>query len=203
LQALLQKPFAAGDQLLPISATIGLCRITGGENGHTLFNRADMTFTRARLNPHAGPLYFSPDMEQQTYWRLEVLRQLRRDFHDGRLAVWFQPQVSLADDSVIGLEALARWPDTRGFTQPPEVFIRLAEESGLIVDIGAWILDQSCAAFSRLAASGHAPRRIAVNVSMPQMPPARFSRTRGTHARRTRRAGLRTGTGNHRKSAAG
>jgi c-di-GMP phosphodiesterase len=169
LQALLQKPFAAGDQLLPISATIGLCRITGGENGHTLFNRADMAFTRARLNPHAGPLYFSPDMEQQTYWRLEVLRQLRRDFHDGRLAVWFQPQVSLADDSVIGLEALARWPDTRGFTQPPEVFIRLAEESGLIVDIGAWILDQSCAAFSRLAASGHAPRRIAVNVSMPQM----------------------------------
>ncbi|HJW56374.1 MAG TPA: EAL domain-containing protein [Burkholderiaceae bacterium] len=169
LQALLQEPFAAGDQQLPISATIGLCRITGNENGHTLFNRADMAFTQARLNPHAGPLYFSPDMEQHIYWRLEVLRQLRRDFHDGRLAVWFQPQVSLADGSVIGLEALARWPDTRGFTQPPGVFIPLAEESGLIVDIGAWILDQSCAAFSRLAASGHAPRRIAVNVSMPQM----------------------------------
>ena len=169
LQALLQEPFAAGDQLLPISATIGLCRITGRENGHTLFNRADMAFTRARLNPHAGPLYFSPDMEQHTHWRLEVLRQLRRDFHDGRLAVWFQPQVSLADDGLIGLEALARWPDGRGFTQPPGVFIPLAEESGLIVDIGAWILDQSCAAFSRLAAAGHAPRRIAVNVSMPQM----------------------------------
>jgi predicted signal transduction protein with EAL and GGDEF domain len=181
LQALLQEPFAAGDQLLPISATIGLCRITGSENGHMLFNRADMAFTRARLNPHAGPLYFSPDMEQHTHWRLEVLRQLRRDFHDGRLAVWFQPQVSLADGGVIGLEALARWPDTRGFTQPPEVFIPLAEESGLIVDLGAWILDQSCAAFSRLTAAGHAPRRIAVNVSMPQMRrldfPERVART--------------------------
>ena len=185
LQALLQEPFAAGDQLLPISATIGLCRITGNETGHTLFNRADMAFTRARLNPHAGPLYFSPDMEQHTHWRLEVLRQLRRDFYDGRLAVWFQPQVSLADDGVIGLEALARWPDTSGFAQPPQVFIPLAEESGLIVDIGAWILDQSCAAFSRLAAGGHAPRRIAVNVSMPQMRrpdfPERVASTLATH----------------------
>ncbi|MGE5652566.1 MAG: putative bifunctional diguanylate cyclase/phosphodiesterase, partial [Bacillota bacterium] len=185
LQALLQEPFAAGDQLLPISATIGLCRITGSESGHALFNRADMAFTRARLNPHGGPLYFSPDMEQHTHWRLEVLRQLRRDFHDGRLAVWFQPQVSLADGGLSGLEALARWPDRRpdagGFTQPPGVFIPLAEESGLIVDIGAWILDQSCAAYSRLAAEGHAPRRIAVNVSMPQMRrpdfPERVART--------------------------
>ncbi|HJV84532.1 MAG TPA: EAL domain-containing protein [Noviherbaspirillum sp.] len=169
LQALLQEPFAAGDQQLPISATMGLCRITGNGNGHTLFNRADMAFTRARLNPHAGPLYFSPDMEQHTTWRLEVLRRLRYDFHGGRLAVWFQPQVSLADGSLTGLEALARWPDSQGFTQPPQVFIPLAEESGLIVDIGAWILDQSCAAFSRLRAAGNAPRRIAVNVSMPQM----------------------------------
>lgn len=185
LQALLQEPFAAGDQLLPISATIGLCRITGSENGHTHFNRADMAFTQARLNPHAGPLYFSPDMEQHTQRRLEVLRQLRHDFFDGRLAVWFQPQVSLADGSLIGLEALARWPDTRGFAQPPQVFIPLAEESGLIVEIGAWILDQSCAAFARLATAGHAPRRIAVNVSMPQMRrpdfPEQVARTLDAH----------------------
>lgn len=185
LQALLQEPFAAGDQLLPISATIGLCHITGSENGHTLFNRADMAFTRARLNPHAGPLYFSPDMEQHTHWRLEVLRQLRRDFHDGRLDVWYQPQVSLADDGLTGLEALARWPNAGGTTQPPGVFIPLAEESGLIIDIGAWILDQSCAAYSRLAAAGHAPHRIAVNVSMPQMRrpdfPERVVRTLAAH----------------------
>ncbi|OWW18104.1 putative bifunctional diguanylate cyclase/phosphodiesterase [Noviherbaspirillum denitrificans] len=183
--ALLQEPFAAGDQLLQISATIGLCRITGIESGDTLFNRADMAFTRARLNPHAGPAYFSPDMEQHTHSRLEMLRQLRRDFYDGRLAVWFQPQVSLADDGVIGLEALARWPDSHGFTHPPQVFIPLAEESGLIVDLGAWILDQSCAAYSRLAARGHAPRRIAVNVSMPQMRrpdfPERVARSLAAH----------------------
>jgi c-di-GMP phosphodiesterase len=185
LSLIQDEPFAAGDHQLQVTATIGLCRITGHENGDTLFNRADMAFTRARLNPHAGPLYFSQDMEERTHWRLDVLSHLRRDFHDGRLAVWFQPQMSLTDGGVVGLEALARWPTVRGFIQPPAVFIPLAEESGLIIDIGAWVLDQSCAMFSRLQASGHAPRRIAVNVSMPQMRqpdfPERVARTLAAH----------------------
>jgi c-di-GMP phosphodiesterase len=169
LLELLQQPFAAGDQQLQITATIGFCRIIEHAAGDTLFKRADMAFTRARLNPHKGPLYFSPEMEQRTHWRLDVLSHLRRDFQAGRLSVWYQPQLSLADGRLIGFEALARWPGIENFIQPPDVFIPLAEESGLIIEIGAWVLDQSCAMFCRLQAAGQAPSRMAVNVSMPQM----------------------------------
>jgi len=169
LLALLQEPFTAGEQQLQIDAALGYCRITKREAGDRLFKQADMALTQARLNPNARLLYFTPEMEERTHWRLDVIRHLRRDFLDGRLSVWYQPQVSLADGGIVGLEALARWPGVDDFIQPPAVFIPLAEDAGLIIDIGAWVLDQSCATFRRLQASGHAPRHMAVNVSMPQI----------------------------------
>jgi EAL domain-containing protein (putative c-di-GMP-specific phosphodiesterase class I) len=68
-----------------------------------------------------------------------------------------------------------RWPDgARGFTQPPDVFIPLAEYSGLIVQIGIWVLEQSCAQHARLAAAGFKPLKMAVNVSMAQFRKAGF-----------------------------
>ncbi|MBI1892236.1 MAG: EAL domain-containing protein [Burkholderiales bacterium] len=169
LLQVLQEPFPADEQQLQITVTTGFCRISERVCGETLFKHTDIAFNQTRMNPHSLPQYFSPDMAEHTHWRLEVLRHLRRDFRDGWLSVWYQPQVSLADDNIVGLEALARWPATRGFAQPPTVFIPLAEESHLIIDIGAWVLEQSCLTWRRLQATGHAPSRIAVNVSMPQV----------------------------------
>ena len=185
LLSVFNEPFDVGDQSIHITATVGLCRITESVAGDMLLKRADMALTRAHVNAHAGPLYFSQEMENRTHRRLDMLRHLRRDLHAGRLAVWYQPQVSMADGSLVGLEALARWPGTNGFTQPPEVFIPLAEESGLIIEIGAWVLDQSCTTFCHLQADGQAPSRIAINVSMPQMRlpdfPERVARTLNAH----------------------
>jgi EAL domain-containing protein (putative c-di-GMP-specific phosphodiesterase class I) len=113
-------------------------------------------------------IFFTPDMEAQTHWRLDVIRRLRHDFLAGQLEVWYQPQVSLADESLVGLEALARWPANGGFVHPPAVFIKLAEDAGLIIDIGAWVLERSCATYRSLLDAGHAPQHIAVNVSMTQ-----------------------------------
>jgi EAL domain-containing protein (putative c-di-GMP-specific phosphodiesterase class I) len=113
-------------------------------------------------------------MEARTHWRLDVIRQLRHDFLAGQLEVWYQPQVSLADESLVGLEALARWPGETGFVHPPTVFIQLAEDAGLIIDIGTWVLERSCATYRSLRDAGHAPRHIAVNVSMPQFRQADF-----------------------------
>jgi EAL domain-containing protein (putative c-di-GMP-specific phosphodiesterase class I) len=123
-------------------------------------------------------------MEDNTRWRVEVTRRLRLDFQLGKLQVWYQPQVALATGEVVGVEALVRWPGESGFVQPPDVFIPLAEYSGLIVHIGAWVLEQACVQRAQLAAAGFASLRMAVNVSMPQFRKADFvEQVAGTLAR--------------------
>ena len=185
LLALLAEPFTSGEHQLQIGFNLGYCRIAGREEGDTLFKHADMALTQARLSPNLRHIYFTPDMEAQTRWRLDVIRRLRHDFLAGQLDVWYQPQVSLADESLIGLEALARWPCDGGFVHPPTVFIQLAEDAGLIIDIGAWVLERSCATYRSLFDAGHAPHHIAVNVSMPQFRqpdfPARVMDTLAAH----------------------
>ncbi|MFZ2852991.1 MAG: EAL domain-containing protein [Rhodocyclaceae bacterium] len=168
LLAVLAEPFVAGEHELQVDFSAGYCPISGREAGDTLFKRADMALTQARLSPNARSIEFTPEMETRTRWRLDVIRRLRQDFLAGHLAVWYQPQVSLADETVVGLEALARWPGDEGFVHPPEVFIHLAEDAGLIGEMGVWVLNQSCATFRRLQDAGQAPGHIAVNVSMLQ-----------------------------------
>ncbi|WP_246262460.1 putative bifunctional diguanylate cyclase/phosphodiesterase [Aromatoleum evansii] len=175
LLRLFETPFAAGEQQLQIEIQFGYCRIAGSEPGETLYKRADMALTHARLTRHTRYLHFTPKIEKRTHWRLDVIRELRRAFHAERLAVWYQPQISLHDDEVIGLEALLRWPNVPGFVHSPAVFIPLAEDSGLIIDLGAWVLDQACATFRRLEQLPRRPQRIAVNVSMPQLRTPDFS----------------------------
>jgi len=174
LFGLLQAPFAAAEQQLSITATLGRCRIDRGDTGNTLFRRAEMALTQARLSQHTRCCDFAPEMEERTRWRLELIRHLRRDFLANRLAVWYQPQIALDGEGLVGLEALLRWPGTEDFVQPPAVFIPLAEDSGLIIAIGEWVLDQACATLRHLRLAGGAPLRMAVNVSMPQFRLADF-----------------------------
>ncbi len=183
LLRLFETPFAAGEQQLQIEVQFGYCRVAGGEPGETLYKRADMALTHARLTRHKRYLYFTPRIEKRTRWRLDVIRDLRHAFHAQGLSVWYQPQISLDDEAVVGLEALLRWPNVPGFVHPPAVFIPLAEDSGMILDIGAWVLDQACATFQQLE---RRPRRLAVNVSMPQLRapdfPQQVLRTLARHA---------------------
>lgn len=172
--ALVAEPFAAGEHQLQIGVNLGYCRITGGETGDTLFKHADLALGQARLSPNLRHVHFTPDMETRTRWRLDVIRRLRHDFQAGRLEVWYQPQISLADGRLVGIEALSRWPGNGGFVHPPATFIKLAEDAGLIIDLGAWVLERSCATFRSLHDAGLAPHHIAVNVSMPQFRQADF-----------------------------
>ncbi|MEK7259928.1 MAG: EAL domain-containing protein, partial [Pseudomonadota bacterium] len=121
---------------------------------------------KKRTNRHFD--FYVPQMEEAKEQRLQMIRQLRVDFALQRLSIWYQPQYDLQTRRIVCLEALLRWPQEDGSYIPPGVFIPIAEYSGLIVSIGAWVLEQACAQIAQFRAARMSDIRIAVNVSMPQ-----------------------------------
>ncbi|MFT4928464.1 MAG: diguanylate cyclase (GGDEF)-like protein, partial [Phenylobacterium sp.] len=169
LLPLFSKPFKAGDHTIPINATIGFCRKKqSGNTGLAAMKQTYIALNRAKKNVGARSEYYQREMEEQTTWRLGMIRQLRTDFADRKLQVWFQPQISLKTGRFISMEALLRWPTGDGDFISPSVFVPLAEYSGLILDIGDWVLEQACKQLTRLDELGLSHMRVAVNVSMLQ-----------------------------------
>lgn len=176
LNGLLEAPLEVEDMRLPLQAALGLCDLLEQtENPLTLLQHANIALNRAKKSLQVQHEYFIPEMENNTRWRLEVIQQLRTDFEAGRLEVWYQPQINLATGQPSGVEALMRWPGgNNGFIQPPSVFVPLAEYSGLILDLGNWVLDEACKALLQIVALPCSVQRMAVNVSMPQLRQTNF-----------------------------
>jgi diguanylate cyclase (GGDEF)-like protein len=164
------KPLVVGDVCLPISLTLGFCRLLGEErSGLALLKSANIALNRAKRSMQASYEYFVPEMEDAPRWRLEIIHRLRHDFEEGGLQVWYQPKIALSGGACVGVEALLRWPAVGGgFVQTPDVFIPLAEYSGLIVELGDWVLEQACRSYSDFARLAPGRFSVAVNVSMPQ-----------------------------------
>ena len=169
LIALFVEPFSAGEQKLPIKACFGFCtKEHAGTRGVNVLNQINIALNLAKKDRQDSYVYYAKEMEEQTLWRLGMIRQLRTDFADNRLALWYQPQLSLETGKVIGAEALLRWKTSDGSYISPTVFIPLAEYSGLIIDIGDWVIDQACLQIKSLTALGYNDIGISVNVSIPQ-----------------------------------
>jgi EAL domain-containing protein (putative c-di-GMP-specific phosphodiesterase class I) len=107
-------------------------------------------------------------MADATHWRLNMIRELRTDFAENRLELWYQPQLALDTGKVIGAEALLRWRTANGNFISPAVFIPLAEYSGLIIEIGEWVVNQACQQINDLSKQNFSDITISVNVSIPQ-----------------------------------
>jgi len=176
LFALLAAPFEAGEHLLPLRGALGLCRLDGPPVAAIEWlKRANLALNRAKRSAVHFHAWFEPSMELATRERLAIIHSMHEDFARGRLQVWFQPQVSAVSGEVAAIEALLRWPDAAGgFVQPPNVFVPLAEHSGLIVELGYFVLEQSVAALAQLTARANAPGRVSVNVSLAQFRQADF-----------------------------
>mgnify|MGYP000114916242 FL=1 len=169
LTALFSRPFAAGEQNLPISACFGFCaKKSAGSRGVKVLNQINIALNLAKKSQQDPFVYYQQEMEDKTLWRLGMIRQLRTDFSDNRLELWYQPQLSLSTGKIIGAEALLRWKTAEGKFISPAVFIPLAEYSGLIIDIGNWVVDQACLLLNKLASSQFEDVSISVNVSIPQ-----------------------------------
>lgn len=169
LSLLFSQPFVAGDHNLPVNACFGFCTTdNAGSRGVNVLNQINIALNLAKKDRLVSYVYYSPEMEEQTQWRLRMIGQLRTDFADNRLALWYQPQLSLTTGKVIGAEALLRWQTADGNFVSPGVFIPLAEYSGLILDIGDWVVKQACQQIKALDQQGFDGISISVNVSIPQ-----------------------------------
>ena len=160
-----ETPFDAAGQELFVSASIG-CSMHpwDGEDVQTLRRNADTAMYRAKGSGRNRFLQFAPVMIAGLERRLKIQNQLHRALERGELSLFYQPQHDLKDDRMIGVEALLRWTCRDLGAISPGEFIPVAEESGLIVEIGTWVLNEACRQSRRWQDSGH-PLRVAVNVS--------------------------------------
>ena len=167
--ATLQKPFEIEGREVFVSASVGIALGTVADD---LLRAADVAMYRAKASGKAQYAVYMPTMAEDLVGRLELVAELRRARCE-EFVVHYQPLVDLDSGAVVGVEALVRWAHpTRGLMQPGE-FIGLAEETGKIVEIGAWVLTEACAQVARwrTETSGAADLNLNVNVSTRQVRP--------------------------------
>ncbi len=136
----LQDPIVLGDNSIQVTASIGLRFGMRGLSADDLLRDADIAMYEAKGEGKGKVQVFEPSMHRASVQRLQMVSELRQAISDGQLSLRYQPIVRLADGRIVGAEALIRWDHpTRGLTLPNN-FIALAEESGLISDLGQWVL---------------------------------------------------------------
>jgi diguanylate cyclase (GGDEF)-like protein/PAS domain S-box-containing protein len=149
------------------SASIGVTLLPkAGQTVHDLLREADTAMYRAKAGGRNGVAFFEATMQAEVERRLTMERDLAAAFDNGELAMHLQLQVD-SRGAPVGAELLMRWRTADGATIAPDLFIPVAEESGLIVPLGQWALRQACTAWLTLDRAGH-PMPLSVNVSPSQ-----------------------------------
>lgn len=139
-----------------------------GKSSEELLQHADTALYRAKGEGRGNFKYFSEDMTQAALRRINLESLLRRAVIKDELMVYYQPQVDIRSGRIIGAEALLRWHNAEEGMIPPDQFIPVAEEIGLISEIGEWVLRQVCQQGVRWIAAGLPPLKLAVNLSLHQ-----------------------------------
>jgi diguanylate cyclase (GGDEF)-like protein/PAS domain S-box-containing protein len=169
LLASLDAPFTVAGHDIRIGASIGISVYPGdGARVEILLQNADIALYRAKQTGASTYVYYSQEMNQRSLDRLKVEAGLRHALHNNELLLHYQPKVDLITGVIIGAEALVRWQHPERGLVPPMEFIPIAEESGLIIAIGNWVLEQTCAQARKWHEAGFAPIRVAANLSARQ-----------------------------------
>jgi diguanylate cyclase (GGDEF)-like protein len=165
----LGEPFECGGHRFVVTPSIGIALYPkDGSDIEDLLVKADMAMYKAKDQGRNSHAFYGESMAIRSLSRLELENDLRRAFDAGDFQIHHQPKVDLASGRVVGVEALMRWRHaTRGWISP-ETFIPVAEESGLIVALGDWVLRETCRQLQRWAGTDLAHLTIAVNVSVQQ-----------------------------------
>jgi diguanylate cyclase (GGDEF)-like protein/PAS domain S-box-containing protein len=166
LLAEISRPLESGPGPLYTSASIG---IAFGSHDETLIKEADIAMYRAKAHAEIGYAFFDPKLDSVAIERSQRIGELREGITRGEFRLDYQAVVDLDRNEITGYEALVRWEHPALGELPPAEFIPLAEETGLIVSLGEWVLTEACTEATRLCRLHGRPTHMSVNVSAKQL----------------------------------
>lgn len=167
----LRKPIQIGSRETFAGASLGVAYCGDGSlDSNSLLKNADTAMYRAKTNGKSSFVVFDESMNESALDRLEIETELRKAIASEEITLAYQPLIDLQTKQIIGAEALARWNHSTRGPVPPGIFINIAEEMGLIVPIGYFILERACAqAVEWIANCGHPDFVMSVNLSGKQL----------------------------------
>ncbi len=162
-------PFHLDGQEVFVTTSIGIAIYPAdSDNSSTLLQHADAAMYQAKSKGKSAYERFAPEMKEISHERLQIESRLRRALELKELELYYQPIVDASSGDLIGAEALLRWNNPSMGLVSPDKFIPLAEETGMIIPIGEWVIAQACEAAQRWSSNGDTFLSIAVNVSPRQ-----------------------------------
>lgn len=171
LASVFEQPFVAGQVSRRLSASVGMVKFDDAQpdTAEEFLEFAFVGLKRAKSQGLGRIAWFTRALGEDAKARSNLLQDLHKAVDLERLFVVYQPKVDIHSEQVVGLEALLRWRDESGQMVPPDRFIPLAEQSGLIVALGLWVLQQALKTLQTLAEAGHGGIQMGVNVSVVQL----------------------------------
>ncbi|MDO8607594.1 MAG: EAL domain-containing protein [Phaeospirillum sp.] len=166
----LEAPFIIGGDEIFISASIGIAIFPGnGVTAQDLLRSATAAIPSADAEGRGGWRFFTPELDASARRRLAIEANLRHALAQGEFQVYYHPLVDVPSGRILAAEALLRWTSSELGPVMPDHFIPIAEETGLIVSIGAWVIETVCRDMAQWAKQGLPPVRVAINVSSRQL----------------------------------
>ena len=165
----LDKPLFVDNQLISITGSLGLALAPEhGDDPQTLMKHAGLALHKAKANGKHQVQLFTEELNAEANYKLFVENNLRRALTQSELEVFYQPKLCLKNGQLLGLEALLRWHHPEKGMIRPDQFISVAEETGLIIPIGKWVVRQACRMSKQIAAIGMGELQVAINLSPKQ-----------------------------------
>ncbi len=165
----LDKPLFVDNQLISITGSVGLAIAPEhGDDPQTLMKHAGLALHKAKANGKHQVQLFTEALNAEANYKLFVENNLRRALTQNELEVFYQPKLCLKSGQLLGMEALLRWQHPEKGMISPDQFIGVAEETGLIIPIGKWVVRQACRMSKQIAAIGLGNLQVAINLSPKQ-----------------------------------